>query len=255
MKYLITGSNGFIGTNLTNYLLSLGEEVLGLDYPEDLTKGLPPTTADILVHLAAETDVRKSIKNPSKTFIRNCKSTINCLEHARAFKFKKFIFISSCSAPQSLSPYSASKTACEAICNAYRSSYNMDISILRLSNVYGPHSIHKNSVISKFIKAYLDNKPVKIYGSGKQRRDFIHVLDVCRAIYYANKPLHIVAAGITYSIIDLCNILKISNVQYMKPIPGEVNIIEDTLINTDCISLQDGLADTLKWFKENYLVT
>ena len=157
MNYLITGHKGFIGTNLTNYLYSNGEEVVGLDYSDcDLCDGFPnifwSKKLDTIIHLAAETDVRKSISHPVQTFLRNTKSTINILELATA-RNAKLIFASSCGAPYSPSPYTASKLACEAICKAYRESYNLNVVILRFPNIYGPYSDNKSSVIPKFIKA------------------------------------------------------------------------------------------------------
>ena len=218
MKYLITGHKGFIGTSLVNYLENRGEEVVGVDYPNDLCEVRPLPPVDIIVHLAAETSVRKSIQMPTM-FIRNCGSTINVLNEACRSE-AKFIFISSCGAANPTNPYSASKVAGEALCQAYRKSYNMDISVLRLSNVYGPHSNHKDSVIAKFIKQKLANEPVTINGSGHQKRDFVHVDDVCKAIYECSEDFAEISTHKLTSINTLVELLKIDKLIYYSPIEG-----------------------------------
>lgn len=254
MNWLVTGSEGFIGVNLLNYLLEHGEDVVGLDYEHcDLCEGYPSIInsldLDIIVHLAAETDVRESLKAPEKVFIRNCQSTINMLELARR-KGAKFIFTSSQAADFCLSPYGASKLACESLIESYRNSYNLNAVILRLSNVYGPHSAHKNSVIAKFIKSKLANKPVEIYGSGEQLRDFIHVSDVCSQIHTADRDLTI-STGVLTSINNLAELLEVS-VTHTDPIKGEILFPDSHSEITFDYALEEGLTQTLKWFEENY---
>lgn len=250
MKYLITGNKGFIGTNLTNYLQSRNEEVIGIDYPIDLCCIQPLPKSDIIVHLAAETNVRDSILDPNKVFIRNCQSTINLLNHAKEIN-SRFIFASSCGAISPINPYAASKTACESLCIAYRKSYNMDISILRFSNVYGPYSKHKDSVITKFIKQKLNNEPVTINGSGHQMRDFIHVQDICKAIYECSDNFAEISTGRLTSINTITEMLDIKDVIYDSPIEGEVFHPKTVKWPGYQINLKDGLKSTLKWFQEN----
>lgn len=254
MNWLVTGSTGFIGTNFLDYLLRCGEDVVGLDYEHcDLCEGYPSVinslSLGVIIHLAAETDVRESLKTPEKVFIRNCKSTINMLELARR-KGAKFIFASSQAAGYCLSPYGASKMACESLIESYRNSYNIEAIILRLANVYGPHSTHKNSVIAKFIKAKLDNRPVEIYGSGEQLRDFIHVSDVCRQLHEADRDLTI-STGVLTSINNLAELLEVS-VTHTLPILGEVESPDSHSEISFDYALEEGLAQTLKWFEENY---
>ena len=162
----------------------------------------------------------------------------------------KFIFASSCGAPQSLSPYSASKLAGEALCKAYRHSYDMDIVILRLANIYGPHSLHKESVVAKFIKAKLNNESVTIYGNGEQTRDFVHVLDVCKAIYEAKEDKQISSSEL-HSINYIADWLELEK-KYTDPIPGEISQV-DPLIGVSAYPFNLGLKDTYDWFKENYV--
>ena len=70
------------------------------------------------------------------------------------------------SIPSPLSPYDASKLACEAYCSAFAESYGLKTVSLRFANAYGPYSTHKSSVISKFITNVLQNRPLTIYGEG-----------------------------------------------------------------------------------------
>lgn len=250
MKYLITGHRGFIGTNLVNYLEERNHEIIGIDYPDDLCERVAePINVDVIVHLAAETNVRQSIIN-SGNFLRNCKSTYVALEYARV-NGAKFIFASSCGAANPINPYAASKAACEALCIAYRESYHMNISILRFSNVYGPHSKHKDSVIAKFIKQKLNNEPVTINGSGHQMRDFIHVQDICKAIYECSDDFAEISTGRLTSINTIVEMLDIKDVIYDSPIEGEV-FHPETVKWPGCqINLRAGLESTLKWFQEN----
>jgi len=91
------------------------------------------------------------------------------------------------------SPYSASKLACEEFCTTYRQTFGVKVNVLRLSNVYGPHSIHKTSVIAKFIKQCINRKDLEIFGDGMQTRDFVHVDDVIDTIINCKKfnPLNV----------------------------------------------------------------
>lgn len=247
MKYLITGYKGFIGQNLVKYLKNLGHEVEGVDYPFDLCYFIPPfSNIDIVVHLAAETNVRTSILAPGITFIRNCYSMSNAIESAR-LNNAKFVFASSCAAPESTSPYGASKFACEALCWAYKKSFNLDISILRLANVYGPCSSKKASVIAKFIKLKMKGEPIEIYGTGHQKRDFVYVDDVCKAIVESPEFLNVSTGRLT-SINSLADMLKIKNIKNSPPINGEIFHPETSKWDGCEVELEEGLERTIKWF-------
>ena len=249
MRYLITGDEGFIGTNLTKFLNQLDHKVIGLDRPSDCCNDYIIEKVDTIVHLAAETNVRSSIENPTATFINNCKSTINILNFARTCN-AKVIFTSSCGAKIPSNPYTASKLSCEAICKAFRSSYGLDINILRLSNVYGPHSLHKGSVITKFLKAKIDNERAIIFGTGHQKRDFIHVLDVCKTIYECQEDQD-VSTGVLTSINELVDLIG-CDVEYSDAINGEIFNPETGKTTDDMINVKLGLMSTYSWFNDNY---
>ena len=264
MDYAISGGLGFIGKNLvialnkSNKEFSILDKLAGCDLcKQDII--LPDCS--IFIHLAAITDVRKSILNPEDTILQNIKSTLKCLNYARN-NCSEFIFTSSMGAPYALSPYSSSKLACESICTAYRASYGLKIKILRLSNVYGPHSIHKSSVISKFIRNCLDKEPLTIYGNGLQTRDFVYVDDVVKAITNCNgHEVTNVSTGRSISIMYLAKLIRnistelttfTPNIEHVQAIKGEIDEVEVYSNITNTIQLKTGLTSTFKWFMEHY---
>ncbi len=151
---------------------------------------------DAVVHLAAHAGVVPSVEDPYFDFEVNILGTLNLLHASVKNKVDKFIFASSNAplgdqappmdedkVPAPLSPYGASKLACEGYCSAFYGSYGLKTVALRFSNAYGPFSLHKNSVIAKFLRDSLINREMTIYGDGSQTRDFIHVEDLCSAVY------------------------------------------------------------------------
>ena len=151
---------------------------------------------DAIVHLAALSDVVESTVNPEATWDVNVTGTLNVLEACRKYGAKRFILASSSAVvgeqnqpidemkiPQPLSPYGASKLAGEALCSAYHHSFGLETICLRFANCYGAYSSHKSSVIPLFLKLARERRPLVIYGDGNQTRDFVHVDDVCQAIF------------------------------------------------------------------------
>jgi UDP-glucose 4-epimerase len=267
VDYCITGGNGFIGTNLVNFLRTKGKslEVIDLNPTNtdtitlDVSYCLPQFHYDTLVHLASETNVRDSIRNPGFTIKKNIDGILVCLHHLKFKNSNRLIFTSSVSSSESRSPYLASKSACESICKSYKDSYGLDILILRLSNVYGPYSLEKESVIAKFIKNCLNKLPIIIYGDGHQSRDFIHVDDVVRCLYEGIDGF--ISTGRLTSINSIANM--ISNISceltgfrpriiYENSINGEVKIPIPRTDICPSIKIDEGLVSTFEWFKENY---
>ncbi len=150
---------------------------------------------DIIIHLAANTGVPVSVEKPCLDMECNVNGTFNMLEGARINSVKRFVFASS-GAPAGeveppiheelpahpVSPYGASKLAGEGYCSAYYRSFGIETVALRFSNVYGPGSTHKSSVVAKFIKQALAGEPLVIYGDGTQTRDFIYIDDLINAL-------------------------------------------------------------------------
>jgi UDP-glucose 4-epimerase len=151
---------------------------------------------DAVVHLAAMSGVMDSIADPARCFADNAEGTFRLLEAARRARIAQFVNastggailgevdppISEAMAPAPLSPYGASKLATEGFCSAYSSSYGLPCVSLRFSNIYGPNSAHKKSVVAAFIKRALNDEPLLIYGDGTQRRDYLFVGDLVRGI-------------------------------------------------------------------------
>ena len=267
MDYLLTGGCGFIGKNLR---LRLADQcsVANIDINPngdpgvhilDVANRLPNFYGNTLVHLAASTNIRQSLAHPRTTITSNINGLLNCIDLVRTEKFNTLIFTSSASSALSASPYLASKLAGEAICKAYSTSYNLDIKVLKLSSVYGPHSLNKNSVIASFIKRCLNKCSLLIYGDGSQSRDFIYVDDVVDSII-SGKSGYICSGKLTTikhlaeTIRDLSkSLLNFTPIiHYEQFIPGEVKCPELHCDITPNVSLEDGLHRTFKWFMENY---
>lgn len=179
---LVTGGRGFIGTALLreiegkSYDLKDDDDIL---YLEDLP---PAEDIETIIHLAASAGVPQSIKDPSESFVNNTTGTQAVLEHAREVGVNRIIFASSAAASNPTSPYGASKAAGEAYMHAYRESYGIETVCLRFSNVYGPGSEEKSSVVANMIKSALSGGVINIHGDGTQTRDFIYIDDIVSAI-------------------------------------------------------------------------
>lgn len=153
---------------------------------------------EVVVHFAANTGVPVSVAHPRVDMMCNVVGTFNYLEAARRQGVRKFIFASSGAStgeveppvheelpPHPSSPYGASKLAGEAYCSAYKRSYGLETVALRFGNVYGPGSLHKTSVVAKFISRAMQGEPLEIHGDGLQTRDFIFVDDLIEAVLLA----------------------------------------------------------------------
>lgn len=306
MDYLITGGSGFIGTNLIELLLEKGHKVRVLDnmlYGQQKDFGdlvsahvgavedfdvmsKVMSNIDIVVHLAANTGVLPSIENPLNDFISNSAGTIITLSCALRAKVNRFVFASSgavlgeikppaheglmCSP---MSPYAASKLTGEAYCSAFYHSYNLSTTALRFSNVYGPYSKHKNSLVHKFITHVLaSDEPFQIYGDGKQTRDFIYVGDLVEAVYAASikeaasGQIFQIATQKETSIIDILSLMKdkledkLNKKIIIEHVPekaGEVrknyaciDKAKDLLQFNPSTSINEGIDKTIDWYIE-----
>ena len=223
MKALITGVAGFIGSHLSERLLTDGWTVIGVDNFDDFydpqikrrnisdclkNENFRLIEADIrdsiamdkaigdgievIVHLAAKAGVRPSIAQPLLYADVNINGTMVLLEAAKKHKVGKFIFGSSSSVygnnekvPFSeddnvdfpISPYAATKKACELICHTYHYLYGISITCLRFFTVYGPRQ-RPDLAIHKFTKLIEQDKPIPIYGDGSMMRDFTYIDDI-----------------------------------------------------------------------------
>jgi len=200
MRILVTGGGGFIGSNLVNYLLKDPTvRVYSLDNNpriknKDINNFLLDVKdineisfkPDIIYHLAAQSRVQPSFKNPKQSVIDNVMGTLEVLEYTRKNKCK-VVYAGSSSKhfDHSASPYSCSKYMGESLCKMYKKSFGLDIEIARFYNVYGPNE-DLNPIDGNVIGIWRYNvskgKKCKIVGDGEQERDFIHVQDIVEGL-------------------------------------------------------------------------
>jgi len=252
-KIIITGGCGFIGSNLANYLgsqskyditiidnLSSGNKkyiqkkasykIINADIAKKESIVDHFGKCELVIHLAASGSVIDSVNNPRANFINNVLGTFNVLEGCRINNVKKLIYASTGGAIAGnaklpineksflspISPYGSSKLCGESYCSSYSSSYNMDITALRFSNIVGPNSFHKKGIIQKLFLAILLNKKINIYGDGSSSRDYLHVGDLCNAIStliekdYKNFNIFHLSSGIETTINELIEKVKIN---------------------------------------------
>ncbi|HDZ22723.1 hypothetical protein LCGC14_0366830 [marine sediment metagenome] len=224
-KYLVTGGAGFIGCNLTRFLVGKGHDVVVLD---NFATGKQENLAEIadrieliegdirdrdtvdkavagsaaIFHEAALGSVPRSVEDPVTSHDVNVNGTITVLEAARAAGVKRVIFAASSSAygdqaespkretmvPMPISPYASSKLACEYYLQAYAACYGMETLSLRYFNVFGPHQDPEGAyaaVIPAFVSRALQGDKPIVYGDGEQSRDFCYIDNVCDANWLA----------------------------------------------------------------------
>jgi UDP-glucose 4-epimerase len=221
MRILVTGGAGFIGSHTVDALRATSSyDIAVLD---DLSSGkrerLHPTVRfyhvdirnseevclvmerehpEILLHLAAQLDVRKSVEKPVFDADVNIGGFLNLMEAGRKRGLRRVIFASTGGAIygeqesfpcderhkcRPLSPYGVSKLATEAYLFFYKTQYGIDYVALRYSNVYGPRQDPHGEagVVAIFCGRMLARQSCTIYGDGEQTRDYIYVSDVVRA--------------------------------------------------------------------------
>ena len=219
MISLVTGGAGFIGSNLVDYLIQQGHEVICVDnesaecndkfYWNDKAWNINAditdykvmrnafTNVDYVFHLAAEARLQPAIKNPIEAVYKNCVGTTTVLQCAREAGVKRVVYSSTSSGygnnsspnietqpDDCLNPYSASKVAAEKFCKMYSDLYGLETVVLRYFNVFGERSPTRGQyapVIGIFQRQRDAGEPLTIVGDGTQRRDFIYVGDVARA--------------------------------------------------------------------------
>jgi UDP-glucose 4-epimerase len=218
MKSIVTGGAGFIGSHLVEKLDNLGHDVVVLDdfstgEPENLPKKHMDKArivdiidcdlisecegADYIFHMAARPNVQGSIDHPEVSAYDSL-ATLKILNVARKLKVKRVIFSSSCSiygdaeeiptteeeSKKPKSPYALSKYQGEQYCKLFSELYGLDSVCLRYFNVYGDRMTSTGayrSVLSVFLEAKQNGKPLNVVNDGEQRRDFVHVSDVVEA--------------------------------------------------------------------------
>ncbi len=315
MKYLITGGAGFIGSNLARFVLEKGHDVVVLDNfatgkRENLTEILDRITlmeGDIrdratvdravngctaIFHEGALGSVPRSVENPVLSHDVNVNGTITVLESARAAGVKRVVFAASSSAygdqlvsPKietmpvlPISPYAASKAACEAYMQAYAAAYGMETVSLRYFNVFGPRQDPFGAyaaVIPAFVSKLLKNEPPVVFGDGEQTRDFCYIENVCLANWLAasapaddgelrcdGKPMNIAcnAAVSLNQILDKLKSLMGKDIQpiYQPTRAGDVkhsladiSLAKEKIGYKPLVYFDQGLEQAIDWYTEN----
>jgi UDP-glucose 4-epimerase len=311
---IVTGAAGFIGSHLVDRLLAKGNVVIGIDNirtgkKENLSEAMSSDRfrlleadirnadlssligedVDIVYHIAAISSVKESVENPMLVNDVNVNGTVNVLEMARRRNAKRFVFSSSAAIygnPEDmpvhedfpfnpLSPYAASKIAGEMYVHSFRESYNLDTTILRYFNVYGPRQAYSaySGVVSIFVNQAMAGDPIKIEGDGEQTRSFLNVADVVRATQLAGELKPAVGETINISgpnlvtIKELARILKESidgcqsEIVHVEPRIGDVR---DSIGNIERaqkilgfspeIPLERGLEETVEWYQTHLTI-
>lgn len=219
MKVLVTGGAGFIGSHVTDVFLDAGHEVWALDdlssgrrenlHPEvrlvvadirspDAARMVEAERFDVMCHLAAQMDVRRSVTDPRFDADVNVAGFLNLLEAARKSGVRKVVFSSTGGAiygeqdvypaPEThptrpVSPYGVSKASGELYLGYYRAQYGLRSTALRYANVYGPRqNPHGEAgVVAVFSERLLRGDGCTVNGTGEQTRDFVFGPDVARA--------------------------------------------------------------------------
>jgi len=310
-RVLVTGGAGFIGSHVSDLFLARGYDV---DIIDNLSSGkrenVPakarlhvmdigdPAAAkfvaenpfDVIVHLAAQIDVRKSVADPIADARVNILGSVALLEAVRSTTGGKtrFVFSSTGGAvygdwakppyqettqKEPESPYAIGKLAVEYYMTYYARVHGLDTAAVRFANVYGPRQdAHGEAgVVAIFCGRLLEGQPLKVFGDGKQTRDYVYVGDVAEAAYRAatgklpapgqvDDRAFNVGTGVETSVVALAdqlrNIAKAeAPLEFAPKRPGEA---ERSVLKVDKalaalgwspqVSLSKGLAETYAWF-------
>lgn len=307
MRCLVTGGAGFIGSTLVDALLARGDRVTVVDdlstgrlknldvaldsgaklIQQDIRDGAGLLAAareaepEVVFHIAAQIDVRKSVADPAFDASINVGGTANVLDAARAVNSRRLIFTSTGGAVYGegdgqelplredapigpIAPYGQSKFAAEGYLALYERLYGLSSAALRLGNVYGPRQdpLGEAGVIAIFCGLLLAGERPTVYGNGAQTRDYIYVDDVVSAILAAAEsaatgPIN-VGTGRETDVLELVSSLrKLGNVNGFEPEHAPPRIGEVQRISIDpshaerelrwrsTTGLEEGLRETL----------
>lgn len=297
-RAVVTGGAGFIGGHVCELLLEQGWNVTVVD---DLSTGerenvpagaelvvqsisdpgaISDHEPDVVFHLAAQTDVPFSVRDPLWDAVANICGTIGVLEEACACR-ARVVFASSGGAIYGecvgqaheetlldpVSPYGVSKLAGESYLRAWNHLHGMENVVLRYANVYGPRQLAtlEGGVVAIFMDRIRNGEPVTIYGDGEQLRDYVYVRDVARAtVDAADFPsgTYNVATGEATSVNDLIAAVMdavlplsavVTEVRYQPARPGDLlrsclspAKLRD-LTGREPTTLAAGLVETAQW--------
>ena len=304
MTILVTGGAGFIGSHIVDALVDAGHSVVVIDnlstgrrdqvHPRATFLGLDIRDAslkdifqqhrfDVVIHHAAQMDVRRSVEDPSFDASVNILGTLNLLENSRRSGVGKFIFASTGGAiygeqeyfpadeqhPQRpLSPYGITKLAAEKYLFYYNQIHRLHYISLRYANVYGPRqNPHGEAgVVAIFAGKMLNGEQPTINGDGNQTRDYVYVGDVVRAnmlaLSYNQSALFNVGTGVETTVNELFSHLRsLTQCKFQehhgpaKQGEQQRSVIDSSLLGNTfgwkpSVTLQEGLRLTVDYFKQ-----
>ena len=250
--------------------------------PDQVLAALPQG-CDAVVHFAAESHVDRSIISAAEFVRTNVLGTQVMLDAARARGVRRFLHISTDEVGGSIpeghffredgplapsSPYAASKTAAEHLVRAAAHTFGLDVVLTRTSNNYGPYQFPEKLIPLALANA-LEDRPIPVYGDGLQVRDWIHVADNCAALLAV---LERGAPGATYHIGGRTPVPNIDLLRLLLRVLGKPETLltyvtdrlgHDRRYAVDCsritaelgwqprIPLEDGLRETIHWYRDN----
>ena len=309
MNVLVTGGAGFIGSHLVRQLLAAKHEVTVFDNVstgtwQHLPQGKDTCTCweldirdkearekieqakfDIIVHLAAQTMVDVSVKDPEFDASENIMGTVNILEAARHSGVKRIIFASTAASygdvtedklpireEETLAPmsfYGLSKVTVEKYLKLYHDLYGLDYVALRFANVYGERQgdTGEGGVISIFAKRIAKDQGITVFGDGRQTRDFIYAGDIAAGIIAAMttdkaNAVYNLSNQTETSLLELIELMAKASGKTVEPAfaaPREGDINRSMLCHEAAVQnlnwqpkmdLAEGLARTINYFKE-----
>jgi UDP-glucose 4-epimerase len=257
MRYVITGGAGFIGSHLSDLLLSLGHEVciydnlrsgytanlqldkvhffLGdINYTRLLADAL--RLADGCFHLAAIARTPWCIEDPMLAGLTNSQGTLSVLEACRQMKVKRVVLASSNVVYAAHTAYRVTKEMLELWTQCYVESYGLSALALRFSNVYGPRQSEEGpspNVFAAFRKSLRERGYIEVTGDGEQSRDFTYVSDIARGLVaammsdYTGEPFDL-CTGKNWTMNEVCRLWDNAPVRYVADRPGDVKHIRQS---------------------------
>lgn len=237
---------------------------------------------DVLVHFAAESHVDRSILGASDFVVTNVVGTDTVLQAALAKGVGKVVHVSTDEVYGSIdsgswpedhllepnSPYSASKAGSDLLARSYYQTHGLPVCITRCSNNYGPYQ-YPEKVIPLFVTNLLDGEPVPLYGDGGNVRDWLHVSDHCRGVQLvaeSGRPgeIYNIGGGTELSNRELTErLLDIMDMDWSMVRPVTDRLGHDRRYSVDHgkivrelgyrpqVDFSTGLADTVRWYREN----
>ena len=240
---------------------------------------------DAVINLAARAGVRQSIVNPWVYFETNCTGTLNLLEQCREHGVVKFVLASTSSLygahnplPYSedadtnkpLSPYAASKKGAEALCYTYHHLFGIDVTVFRYFTVYGPAGRPDMSVF-RFVQWISEDRPVVVFGDGRQSRDFTYVDDIASGTVKGLRPMgfRIINLGSDSpaELMDMIRIVErlvgksariVTKPAHPADVPAtwaNVTRAREELNWAPSVNLDQGIAKVVDWYRENHAWT